>query len=201
MGFLTILTRALYLFPLSTMPRSLSITPSDYPSIPVVLVATHPNQPFPSEWLHKNHRTIYLNPEKALVKTIEGLEVQDVSPSLSLFASNTEKMDDETEQRYEEWTEWRSHLETTSPLYSRMEYISLQHNMARKIDRIIAESQQQHSDATIFISYLWMHPHSVWSDLRRQDQILVASPYLDDKHTPYGDVLYMTDSQLLKNKI
>lgn len=195
MGFLTILTRALYLFPLSTMPRTRTLSTT---SIPVVLVATHPSQAFPSEWMQKHHRAIYLNPEKALLKPIEGLEVQDVSPSFSLFAKT---MDEETEQRYKEWTEWRNHLETTSPLYSRTEYVSLQHNVAEKIDRIIAESEQQHMDTTIFISYLWMHPHSVWTELRRQDQILVASPYLDDHHTPFGDMLYMTESQLLKNKI
>lgn len=176
-GFLTLLSRALYLFPLATMPRTLPLDPHH---ASVVLVATLPNKPFPVEWIPANHHVLYLHPEK----TISGPETEEIS---SLAGREQKK------QRYQEWSH---HLQGT---YSFAEYISLEHDMARMIDCIAMESYRRHTDTTIFLSYLWLHPHSIWSQIKQQDKILIASPYLDEIHTPYGDMLYLTESEIHKN--
>jgi len=193
------LAKLIHLFPLFTMPRQIIVSPD--PS--VVLVATHPNRPV-TEWVDRYHRAIYINPEDAVVDPVDGLDVQDIVPSYEkkkTLEATTEDID--LIQRYSEWSEWRLSLplRSTARLYSLSEYQSMEHNIARRIDRIAKDSTRRHLHTTVLLSYLWLHPDSVWSSLQEQNKVLVLSPFLDEYHKPYGDLLYIPESQLLQNQI
>ena len=192
------LAKLIHIFPLFTMPRQFDMSPD--PS--VVLVATHPNRPI-TEWVDRYHRAIYINPEDVVMDPVEGLDVQKVFPSHEKKKEMMTTEDIDLIQRYSEWSEWRLSLplRPTARSYSLSEYQSMEHTIARRIDRIAKDSTRHHLHTTVLLSYLWLHPESVWSSIREKDKILVLAPFLDEYHKPYGDLLYIPESQLHQNQI
>ena len=192
------LAKLIHIFPLFTMPRQFDMSPD--PS--VVLVATHPNRPI-TEWVDRYHRAIYINPEDVVMDPVEGLDVQEVFPSHEKKKRMMTTEDIDLIQRYSEWSEWRLSLplRSTARSYSLSEYQSMEHSIARRIDRIAKDSTRRHLHTTVLLSYLWLHPESVWSSLREKNKILVLAPFLDEYHQPYGDLLYIPEYQLHQNQI